>query len=57
MEFLQQELANKVFHTYHETIYKLILKEIGKSISDKKFIKPIKEALDNYNELKKLKNQ
>lgn len=55
VEVLQKELADKVFYTYHETIYNLILKETDNSISDKKFLKPIKEALDNYIELKKLK--
>jgi len=55
VELLQKELADKVFQTYHETIYELILKEISNSSTDKEFMKPIKKALDNYNELKQLK--
>jgi hypothetical protein len=55
VKLLQEELAKKVFQSYHETIYELILKEIGNSSKDKEFIRPIKDALDNYNELKQLK--
>ncbi len=54
-DFLRQELAHKVFNSYHETIYELIVRNIGNSKKDKQFILPIKKALDAYFELKKLK--
>ena len=52
---MQEELSDKVFYAYHDTIYELILKEIGESSEDKEFMKPITEALNDYKELKKLK--
>ncbi len=55
VELLQKELAEKVFYSYQETIYEIIVKEINDSKEDKAFIKPIKKALDSYVELKKLK--
>ena len=54
-DLLQKELAHKVFNSYHETIYELIVKNIQNSKKDKQFILPIKKALDAYFELKKLK--
>ncbi len=53
--FLQESLSSLVFHSYHETIYESILNVMSESITDKEFIKPIKEALDNYNKLRQLK--
>ncbi|MDQ1771020.1 hypothetical protein GQR60_11510 [Labilibaculum sp. A4] len=54
-EFLQRRLSEKVFYSYHESIFKLIEKEISDSEEDQEFIKPIKESLDNYYEVKKIK--
>jgi len=54
-EHLQEHLAKKVFSSYHEVIYNEIENSIGKSKKDKEFLKPIKKALDGYNQLKELK--
>lgn len=54
-EFLQSKLIEKVFYSYHESIFKLIENQISDSEEDQKFIKPIKESLDNYFEVKKIK--
>lgn len=54
-EHLQNNLAKKVFNSYHETIYKQIESSIGKTKRDKEFLIPIKKALDDYYTLKELK--
>jgi hypothetical protein len=54
-EHLQLALSRKVFASYHEIIYKQIQTILGNSMKDLDFLKPIKEALDNYHHLKKLK--
>lgn len=54
-EFLQGKLIEKVFYSYHESIFKLIESQISDSEEDQEFIKPIKESLDNYFEIKKIK--
>lgn len=54
-EHLQNHLAQKVFSSYHGTIYKQIDNSMGKIKKDKEFLKPIKKALDDYNKLKELK--
>lgn len=53
---LQKRLAQKVFNSYHESIYNEIEIGIGKNKKDKMFLEPIKKALDDYNKLKELKN-
>jgi hypothetical protein len=52
---LQNELAIKVFNSYHDTIYELIENSVGKSKKEKSFLKPIKKALDDYHQMKELK--
>lgn len=55
VKILQKELSDKVFYSYHESIFKIIDAGLSNTKKDKEFIKPIKKALDNYNELKNLK--
>lgn len=54
-ENLQKILAQKVYSSYHETIFEQIENSISKNKKDKDFIKPIKKALNDYNKLKELK--
>ncbi len=54
-EHLQEHLIDKVFNSYHELIYNQIKSCIGETNDDKQFLEPIKEALENYNKLKELK--
>lgn len=54
-EYLQIQLAQKVFHSYHDTIHKQIEQALSNSKKDKEFLKPISKALDDYHTLKKLK--
>lgn len=54
--FLQSKLAELVFETYHSSLLKLIEKEITSSAADKKFIAPLKKALQAYNVMKEFKN-
>ena len=54
-EYLQKEIAQKVFFAYHGTVFNLIQKNISNSKEDKAFLKPIRKALTDYNKLKELK--
>ncbi|MDC8099131.1 hypothetical protein [Chryseobacterium rhizosphaerae] len=54
-EHIQNSLAQIVFNSYHETIYKEIEISIGKTKRDKEFLNPIKKALEDYYKLKELK--
>ena len=54
-EYLQKEIAQKVFFAYHGTVFNLIQENISNSKEDKAFLKPIRKALTDYNKLKELK--
>lgn len=54
-EHLQKHLAKKVFSSYHEVIYNQIETNVNKNKKDTEFLKPIKKALDGYNQLKEFK--
>lgn len=53
---LQRVLAKLTFESYHEILVEKILNLIGNSKDDKKFIRPIKEALKKYNKLVEVKS-
>lgn len=52
---LQQRLAEKVFDSYRELLYKQIESNIGNTKKEQEFLKPIKGALQDYNKLKEFK--
>lgn len=54
--YLQNKLSTLIYDAYHEYLYKLIEKNIGKTKKDIDFIKPIKKALENYQKIKNLKS-
>lgn len=54
--FLQSKLAELIFETYHGTLLELIEKGITTSNVDKRFIAPLKKALQAYDEMKDYKN-
>lgn len=52
---LQRVLAKLTFESYHEILVDKISDLISNSVDDKKFIRPIKEALKKYNNLVEVK--
>lgn len=53
---LQRVLAKLTFESYHEILVDKISNLISNSAEDKKFIRPIKEALKKYNKLVEVKS-
>lgn len=56
-EYLQKELSKKVFYSFQDILFDKIQKKISDSPEDKEFIEPIRMALNNYHELKKIKEK
>ena len=50
--YLQQKLSVLIIEAYHDHIYN----EVIKLVTDKNFLEPIKQALDDYHKLKELKS-
>ena len=55
-EYLQTKLADLIFNGYHRTLLNLVEKHISKSVSDKKFLAPLKKASKDYEEMREVKN-
>lgn len=53
---LQKELSKLTFESYHEVLVEKITNLLTKSADDKKFIRPIKEALKKYHKLVEVKS-
>ena len=53
---LQRVLAKLTFESYHDILVEKISNLISNSVDDKKFIRPIKEALEKYNKLVEVKS-
>lgn len=51
VSYLQMKLSDLIFESYHDHLFK----KIDKSVKDKKFIKPLKESLESFHNIKKLK--
>jgi hypothetical protein len=51
---LQLLLAELIFTTYHQSLYNSIEKEVG-AAKEKRFLAPLKKALDAYEEMKQFK--
>lgn len=54
-EQLQNKLAAKIFYSYHEIIHNQIKENLTDSIEDMDFLTPLTKVLEDYFELKKLK--